>query len=177
MTTPQTTEPPDRDALPRTVGVRVIVGYKIVKAAVAFLTGALILILTAFGLATELHTVASNMRDHATEAWSVALAKWLLDAATARNLHVVALACLLDASFSAFEAWALHRRFWWSGWLIVAATSALLPFEGIALVRHFAAGRVALAAGNVLIVLYLVRLELSGATRVSAGSRSPPAAP
>jgi uncharacterized membrane protein (DUF2068 family) len=163
--------------LERTAGLRLIVGYKLVKAAAGLAIGVLILTLMSFGLAEHLQAFALTVRNHAAEAWSIALAKWLTNAATSRRLLVIALACLLDAVFSAFEAWALRRRYRWSGWLIVAATSALLPFEAVALAKHFTAGRAVLAAANVLIVLYLVRLELSDRRGVTAESRVPPAGP
>ncbi len=159
------------DRAPET-GLRLIIAYKVVKATVAVLLGTLLLGASGFALA-DVQALATSLLRHATSAWSIRLAKTLLDAATARNLQIIAVACLLDAALTGVEAWALHRRFWWSGWLVVAATSALLPFEGIALVRHFALGRVVITVGNVLIVAYLVRLQLRGGAGLSAESRSP----
>ena len=154
-------------------GLRLIIGYKVVKATAAVILGTGLLAANGSDLAGHVHALASNLLQHATSAWSIRLSTWLLDAVTARNLHVVALACLLDAALTGVEAWALHRRFWWSGWLVVLATSALLPFEGIALVRHFAWGRVLVTVGSVLIVAYLVRFQLRGGAGLSARSRSP----
>lgn len=139
------------------VGLRLIVGYKFVKAGAELLLGALLLSFAAAGLAEELRAVALSARDHATAAWSVRLAEWLMNTATARNLRVVALASLLDGAWTLFEGWALHRRFWWSGWLVVVATASLFPFEAIAIARHARAGRIAIMALNVVIVAYLVR--------------------
>jgi uncharacterized membrane protein (DUF2068 family) len=147
---------------PDDIGLRLIVGYKFAKAAVALLLGVLILSFASAGLADELRTIAMNVRNHATAAWSVALAKWLMNAATSRNLRVVAIASLLDAGASLFEGWALHRRFGWSRWLVVFTTSSLLPFEIVVIVRHFSVGRVALIAVNLLIVVYLVRHRVRG---------------
>ena len=159
MTNP-TTAPQDaggRAGRSDAIGLRLIIGYKFTKAAAEFLLGVVILSMASAGLADELRTVALNVRNHATAAWSVALAKWLMNAATARNLRVVALASLLDAAASLFEGWALHRRFDWSRWLVVGATASLFPFEIVAIVRHLSAGRVALMVVNALIVVYLVR--------------------
>lgn len=142
---------------PDALGLRLIVGYKFVKAAAELLLAVLILSLASAGLADELRMAALNVRNHATAAWSVALARWLMNAATSRNLRVIALASLLDAAASLFEGWALHRRFGWSRWLVVFTTSSLFPFEVVAIVRHFSAGRVALMVVNALIVVYLVR--------------------
>jgi uncharacterized membrane protein (DUF2068 family) len=145
------------------IGLRLIVAYKFLKAAAELMLGALVLSLASAGLADELHTVALSTRDHATAAWSVALAEWLMNAATARSLRVVALASLLDGAWTLFEGWALHRRYWWSGWLVVVVTASLFPFEAIAIARHARAGRIALMVVNVLIVAYLVRRRAAGA--------------
>jgi uncharacterized membrane protein (DUF2068 family) len=138
------------------LGLRFIIGYKYAKAAGELVLGAAVLILASAGLGGALRTVALNTRDHATEAWSVALAQWLMHAATDRNLRIVALASLLDAAASLFEGWALHRHFRWSRWLVVGATASLLPFEVVAIVRHWHVGRLVLIIVNASIVVYLV---------------------
>jgi uncharacterized membrane protein (DUF2068 family) len=139
------------------VGLRLLVGYKLVKALTELLFAALVPFLGSAGLAEELHAIALTIRHHAAEAWSIALAERLVHAATERNLRVVALASLFDGVLSSVEGWALHRRYWWSRWLVVVTTSCLLPFEGVELLRHPSAGRVALLLVNALIVIYLVR--------------------
>ena len=137
-------------------GLRLIVGYKMVKA-VAEIALAVVLVSVALaGGAHVLREFAMRVREHATAAWSVALAQRLVRAATGRHLQVAALASLLDGVFSGIEGWALHRRFAWSRWLIVGATSALVPFEIVSLVHRHSAGRLALLCLNVVIVVYLV---------------------
>lgn len=144
------------------IGVRLIVGYKIAKAGAELLLGALLLTLGSASLAEGLRAVALTVRHHAAEAWSIELAERLVQVAAGRNL-VVALALLLDGVSSLVEGWALHRRYRWSRWLIVGATSCLLPFEVVALIRHLAPGRVVLLLGNALIVAYLIQRRVAAA--------------
>lgn len=141
-------------------GLRLIIGYKVIKAGAEVLLGAVLFAMISVGLADELRDVALSARNHAAAAWSISLAEWLMNAATSRNLHVIALASLLDGAWSGFEGWALHRRYRWSGWLVVAATASLFPFEIVAIARHARAGRIALLLLNVVIVGYLVRAQL-----------------
>lgn len=143
------------------LGVRLIVGYKLLKALAELALAALLL---SAGAAEEVRQLASALRDHATAAWSIALADQLVHVASGRHLMVVALASIADAIFSAFEGWALHRRYSWSRWLIVIATGCLLPFEVAALVRRFTAGRVVLLIINALIVAYLARRRVARET-------------
>jgi uncharacterized membrane protein (DUF2068 family) len=147
----------DRPKQPRNaLGLRFIVGYKLVKAIAELLLGAVLLSLASAGSAGHLREVALNVRNHAAEAWSVALAERLVRASTERNLLVVGLAILLDGALSGIEGWALYHRYRWSRWFVVGATFALVPFEGLALASHFSVGRIALLIGNVSIVIYLV---------------------
>ena len=136
-------------------GLKLIVAYKFAKALLEMFLGVLML----SGLAHKLIAVtgAANIRHHATEAWSITFAERLLHSPTAHSLHVIALAALLDGAVSLVEGWALHRRYGWSGWLVVGATFCLIPFECIALVRHPTSGHLALLLMNALIVIYLIR--------------------
>lgn len=138
-------------------GIELIVDYKLIKGSAEVFLGVLLLFLGAAGLAKHLHMIAVNIREHAAEAWSVALAERLVHVASARNVRVAEIALLLDGGSSFVEGWALHRRYRWSGWLIVGATSCFLPVEAIALARHFSAARLMLLLVNGLIVVYLVR--------------------
>jgi hypothetical protein len=70
------------------------------------------------------------------ENWSVLLAELLIRTATVRTLRAIGLAAIIDGVISLIEGWAIYRRLWWSGWLIVCTTSVAIPLEGIAIVRH-----------------------------------------
>jgi uncharacterized membrane protein (DUF2068 family) len=144
-------------------GLKLIVGYKFVKAALELLPGALLLSRGAAGLTGDLQALAMFLRHHATEAWSIALAERLVHATTQRHVLVVAVAALLDGAFTFVEAYALHRRYRWSRWLVIGATSCSLPVEVVALVLHPTAGRMLLLFVNLLIVLYLLQRRVSAA--------------
>jgi uncharacterized membrane protein (DUF2068 family) len=139
------------------VGLRLIIGYKVVKAMAELLAGASFLILGSVGLAERLTYVAQAIRHHVTEAWSISLAERLIDVSTAHHVFVVAVAVIFDGTVTLIEGWALHCRYRWSRWLVVGTTSLLLPFEAVTLTRHPSAGRVVLLLVNALIVAYLIR--------------------
>lgn len=120
----------ERRAAP--VGLRLIIGYKFAKAAVELLPGALLLSLGAAGLTGDLKALALFLHRHATEAWSISLAQHLVHATTQRNVLVVAVAALLDGALTLIEAYALHRRYRWSRWLVIGTTSCSLPVEVVA---------------------------------------------
>jgi uncharacterized membrane protein (DUF2068 family) len=140
-------------------GLRAIIGYKLCKAAAELLGSAAIFIMGSVGLAADLGAAAQAIRRHATEAWSIALAERLLDASTAHNIFVVAMAMLADGLVTSFEGWALYRRYVWSRWLVVATTVSLIPFEVIALVHHANSGRALVLLVNLAIVVYLIRRD------------------
>lgn len=141
----------------RQTGLRLIIAYKLVKAAGEVGAAVLIAALVAAGLASDLHAIAEQLRRHVVHAWSIWVANLLLRALGARSLELVSAALWLDGAFSFLEGWALHRRWWWGPWLVVVATGALVPFEIIALVRRVHVGRILLLAINLAIVVYLAR--------------------
>lgn len=138
------------------IGLRLIVAYKIVKAIIELLVGAALLLVGSAGLAEGLGTLAGVMRRHVTEAWSIALAERLMHASAGHPVFVVVTALTTDGTVTLIEGWALHRRYRWSGWLVVAATALFLPFEVVMIIRHPSAGHVVLLLVNALIVLYLL---------------------
>lgn len=144
------------DRMERGVGVRVIVGYKLVKAALGLVLGVVLLVFST-SVTAELRLVASMLRAHALGAWSFMLADRVAGFATREHVALVGVAALFDAAFSAFEGWALHKRYGWSRWLIVVSTSALVPFEIYELARRFTIGRALVLVVNAWIVIYLVR--------------------
>ena len=79
---------------------------------------------------------------------------------------------MADGAFSLLEGWALFHGHWWGPWLVVIGTSALLPFEVVALVRHLHPVRALLFAGNVTIVWYLARKARRDAAEVERKPQS-----
>jgi uncharacterized membrane protein (DUF2068 family) len=134
---------------------RAIVAYKLVRAVAAMGLAALLAALALAGLGPSLRAIAARIHAHAASAWSIEIANLLVSAARRGHLWILVLALASDGAYSAFEGWALHRRFPWAPWIVVAATTLFVPFEIAALVAQVNAGRVLLLAANVTIALYL----------------------
>jgi uncharacterized membrane protein (DUF2068 family) len=152
----------------RAVGIRLIVAYKLVRGAIALALAAALAIAALRDGGTWLRELASALRGHFMGMWSMHLADLLVRASTPRSLAIGAAALSVDGSFTMFEAWALRRGFAWAPWLVIVATSALLPFEAYELGRGIRAGRLAFFLANVAVVIYLVRRRY--AERSSASS-------
>jgi uncharacterized membrane protein (DUF2068 family) len=148
------------------VGLRLIVGYKFVKASAECLVAGLMLVLGTTHVTADLRAIALSMQHHATEAWSLALAGRLVQAATRRTVVLVVVAASLDGVLSYAEGWVLHRRYRWSRWLVIGTTVSFLPLEVIELVRRLSAGRVVLLIVNLLIVVYLLRHRVAASHEV-----------
>lgn len=138
------------------LGLRVIVGCKFMKSAVELAAGALLLILPTARIQGALRILALGLGEHATEAWSRALAGVLVRATTPRHIELIAAALVLDGLISAFEGWSLRTGYRWGQWLVILATSAILPFEVVGLVRRFSAWRIVILLANGAIVMYLL---------------------
>ena len=139
------------------VGVRLIVAYKLGKAAVQTTLTIVLVVLMASGVTAELHDFVTRLRQHAASGWSIALAGLLVQVTTRHGVYFAMAALVADAGVSVFEGWALHKRYWWSPWLIVVATGSLLPIELFEIIRHPHLGRVCLFFINFAIVAYLIR--------------------
>ena len=142
---------------PRAAGVRVIVLYKMAKAAGEALLAATIVALVLTGYVERAHELAAALKDHLVHHWSIKLAELAMRSLTARRMWWVVAALIGDAIVSGVEGWALGKGFTWAAWLVVGATSVLLPVEVIELSYRTTAGRVALFAVNLAIVLYLLK--------------------
>jgi uncharacterized membrane protein (DUF2068 family) len=142
---------------PRARGVRAIVLYKLAKAVGQILLAALILVLVSTGYVERAHELAAALRDHLVHHWSIKLAEMMMRSLTAKRLWWIVAALVGDSILSAIEGWALVRGFTWGAWLVVAATSLLLPVEVIELAYRTTAGRVVLFFVNLAIVLYLLK--------------------
>lgn len=120
---------------------------------------------------------ATALRHHVTAAWCVDLAGSLIAETTGGHARIIGLASLADAAFSFVEGWCLHRRYWWSRWLIVAATASLVPLELVALARHRSVVRAGILVVNVAVVVYLAHRGLGRRERHFPGSPSPAVGP
>jgi uncharacterized membrane protein (DUF2068 family) len=138
-------------------GVRAIVLYKCIKAAVEGLLAAAVTVLLATGWVDWARDVAATVREHVVHAWSVHLAEFALKSLTGKRLYWVVAALIADSIVSGVEGWALSRGYGWAQWLVVAATSLLLPVELRELAEHSTIGRLVIFAINLAITLYLLK--------------------
>jgi uncharacterized membrane protein (DUF2068 family) len=142
---------------PRDRGVRAIIAYKAIKASAQLGLATVLLCLWPFGLADRVESAARMLHAHATEIWARHLSELLLANATPRALAFLLLALAVDGAFTACEAFALRRGYAWAPWLVVFATSLLLPFELLELLKEPHLSRLALLLGNAVIAAYLAR--------------------
>jgi len=145
----------------RPPGVWLIIAYKLVKGGAEVMLAVVLTTLVFAGRTKGIFDVAEQLRHHLTGAWSNRVAALTTALAVPRRLWTVVAALALDAMLTLLEGLALVRGAWWGPWVVVVATSALLPFEIVALVRHVHAGRVVLLVVNVVIVVYLARRALA----------------
>jgi uncharacterized membrane protein (DUF2068 family) len=138
-------------------GIRAIIAYKTIKASTQLGLAGVLLCLWPFGLAGRVESAAWMLHAHATQMWARRLSGILLSHLTERALAFLLLALAADGAFSAFEAFALRRRYAWAPWLVVLATSLLLPFELFELLKEPHLSRLALLLSNSAIAAYLAR--------------------
>lgn len=140
------------------LGLRLIVGYKLIKSLAQGLLAAALFSAVGGELVDRLAAWGRFMLEHGTQAWSIALAKLVGAIAVAGDKYraLIELALGADALVSGLEAWALSRRYAWGPWLVVVTTGSLVPFELVALLRGFSVGRLVLMVVNTLIVMYLI---------------------
>jgi uncharacterized membrane protein (DUF2068 family) len=140
-------------------GLVVIITYKLVKGALWLVFAVTILVTMRMGLADRLSGVADHLRQHA-HPWSLHLADLAVRASSRRALWTIAVALVADGSLTLLEGWALFHGHWWGPWLVVVATSLLLPIEVVSFVRHPRVVRALLLLVNLAIVGYLARKAL-----------------
>jgi uncharacterized membrane protein (DUF2068 family) len=138
-----------------TVGDRLIIGYKLVKAVLQAGAAVALAVAVRAGFALTLAHVAIAFGDHSVHPLAVRLARWLSLVVTPTHLQVLALLLAADAVVSAVEGWVLRRGYAWGRWLVVVATGGLLPLELYEIVHRPRAGRVMVFVANLAIVVYL----------------------
>jgi uncharacterized membrane protein (DUF2068 family) len=147
--------PRDRD-----LGLSLIVGYKLVKSVVQLIAAVALEAALRTGETARLHAFAAAATEHGTSRFSSLLASAVGQLTTAHHVHLVVFALALDGVSSLVEGWALHRRYRWAPWLIVAATSVAVPFEVVSLVHALRPIRLVLLLVNLALVTYLARRAL-----------------
>lgn len=138
------------------VGLRVIILWKCVKAAMMLLVG-----IGAFAaIHRDLHEIGLTVvywlnLEPANETVGRVLEK-LTGLTTLRRAEIGA-GSLGVACFLLVEAWGLHKRRTWAEWLTIGATSLFIPLEVYELLHKRSAGKGLVLVANVAIVLYLMR--------------------
>ena len=140
----------------RAFGLETIIVYKLTKAVAQTLVGIGAVWLLIRGAEAGAATMAEFVLEHFTGAWALKLAVLLVRAATRVHVKLLAVAMFGDAILSAIEGQALRAGRWWAPWLVVIATSLLLPWEVWELIRHPRWGRVAILVFNLAVVAYLL---------------------
>jgi uncharacterized membrane protein (DUF2068 family) len=144
------------DVSHRPVGLRLIITYKVLKAALQAALAAALPILQRLGVTSAWAARITRLAEHVAHRSTAVLARRIAALLTPTHLALISLALALDAALSGFEAWALRRRFRWAPWLVVVAGSTLIPFEIVELLRRPRASRAAILVVNLLIIAYLV---------------------
>ena len=156
----------------RPAGLQTIIVYKLAKSVVQALLGVAFIWLLARGAEAGAATFAEFLLEHFTGAWAAQLATVLVRATTAGRVKLLAFAMIGDSILSGVEGLALRAGRWWAPWLVVIATSALLPIEIWELARRPAWGRVGIVGVNLAVVAYLLR---AAAREHRAAMQPPPA--
>jgi uncharacterized membrane protein (DUF2068 family) len=141
-------------------GVVLVTVYKLLRGASALLGAGALVVIVVTGHAPQLHDVVEHMSEHWTSGVSTRLSAFVLRALDARRVWIVTAALALDGGFTSLEGFALYRGYTWGPWLVVGATSLLLPFELWAWLRRPTLGRGLLLVLNALVAAYLARRAL-----------------
>jgi uncharacterized membrane protein (DUF2068 family) len=141
------------------VGLRLIVAYKVGKAVLQAAAAVALSLALRAGFAEKLARAATIFADHAVHPFAVHLGHWLSAASTPAHLHLVAWLLGGDALVSAGEGWVLRRGYRWGRWLVVLATSSLLPLELYEIASLPRVGRVLVFLINLAMVVYLAASE------------------
>lgn len=139
--------------------LRLIVTYKLIRAALSVLGSLALLVLFAAGFDGRAQVFVETVRDHATSGVSLSVSKLVLSALEPTHFKVVIAALFLDGVVVFIEGWALLRGWWWGPWLVIGASSVLLPFEVFELARVVSAPRLLVLVVNLAIVGWLLRRQ------------------
>jgi uncharacterized membrane protein (DUF2068 family) len=136
-------------------GLRLIILYKIIRAIGAIVLALTLAVIALTGIAARVEDWVTQIHDHATSALWLELSAVGVTLLKGERVWIAVGALALDGGVLVLEAWALIRGWAWGTWLVIAASTALVPFEVIAIVRHDSVVRVAILVINLAIVGYL----------------------
>ena len=142
---------------PREPALRLIIAYKLARAALSLGVAAALAGFVSTGNSHVLRHWADDLRHHIASHSASVLAQHLAAAVNPHDLRLAATALTLDGLLVLFEGWALWRGYPWGAWLVVLSTAALLPIEVVGLWHDPRIGRLILLLGNLAVALYLLR--------------------
>ncbi|MBC7794361.1 MAG: DUF2127 domain-containing protein [Clostridia bacterium] len=141
-------------------GVRFIATYKAAKAVIQLV----LVCLLAVGLNdhrfSSLQERLIEWHAHLTATWSNKLAVWFETNLTRPHLRVAVVALGADFLLTATESWALYKDKAWGEWLVVVATSGLIPFEIYEIFQRPRVARFVVLLINAVVVAFLVSRQL-----------------
>jgi uncharacterized membrane protein (DUF2068 family) len=138
-------------------GIRLILAFKLGKAALWLALAAVLGVLISTGRLEAFRDVALELRAHVASRWSLLLGRALASALSARGLRFIEVGLALDGLISLVEAWALWRGHRWAFWLVAAASALPVPIEAWELLRRPSPWRALLLLANLAVVAYLAR--------------------
>lgn len=144
-----------------------IIAYLFGRGAFALFAGVSCLMVALSWLDDAARTWGIQLGLHAvTGAW-LELARAFSNTDESKLLVLIGLAFLFDAALVFVEGLSLWVGWWWARWLVVISSTALLPFELIALARDLSVSRLLLVLLNVAVAWWLFRHKLSPASGLS----------
>jgi uncharacterized membrane protein (DUF2068 family) len=135
--------------------MKAIIAYKAIKGVTFLLLGVALMIALLRGEGDHLHALAVSFHERVTAWFAIELSDAFLKIATPGHLALTTAAIGLDGVVTLIEAWLLHRGQRWAIWLVVGASSSLIPWELYALAHQFHWMRLLLLLLNVAVVIYL----------------------
>lgn len=141
-------------------GLRWVVWYKEIKAVAQLLGFGLLLGLELSGKTGAMHALARGLSENGTHALTRDLSRVVTTLSTPVAIRWIQLALLSDGLFSGFEGYALRKGWVWAPWMVIAATSALVPFEIRELVVRGSLTHAVILVVNLAIAGFLVTRQL-----------------
>jgi uncharacterized membrane protein (DUF2068 family) len=139
----------------RDTGLRLIIAYKLGKAALWLVLATVLGLLVTSGRLEAFRVLAGELQHHVASRWSLLLGQGLASTLSARGLRLVELGLGIDGLSSVLEAWALWRGHRWGPWLVAVASALPVPYEAWGLARQPSPWRALLLAVNLAVVAYL----------------------
>ena len=153
----------------REPALNLIIAYKTVRGGAALLAGLSFLALIAGHVDDSVRSFAVRLREESVSGLTEGLTALLGWAIEPNHILVVGTLLTLDGIITVLEGYALLRGWRWGVWLVVAATSMLLPFEIAALIDEVTAFRSVVLIINLVIVAWLLRqrwAQIQGPTKL-----------